>query len=67
MSNQINEFLNVLSKMGITYNKIHNNTGISKMNLSKWRKGNSKPNQDSLLKLRNLGLKVLTRGDSIFR
>lgn len=62
MSNQINEFLNVLSKMGITYNKIHKNTGISKMNLSKWRKGNSKPNQDSLLKLRDLGLEVLTRG-----
>lgn len=60
MGNFINELLNNLSKMGFTYNKIHERTGIAKLNLSKWRNGESKPNQDNLLKLRDFALEVLT-------
>lgn len=66
MDNFINELLNILSKMGFTYNKIHERTGIAKLNLSKWRNGESKPNQDNLLKLRNFTLEVLTENDFNF-
>ncbi|HDT8068582.1 TPA: hypothetical protein RD655_000563, partial [Enterococcus faecalis] len=60
INKQIDEFLNNLSKMGITTRMISEDTGMSLHSLSNWRQGESNPNQINLLKLRDYSLTILS-------
>lgn len=60
INKQIDNFLNILSKMGITTRMISEDTGVSIHSLSNWRQGESNPNQINLLKLRDYSLTILS-------
>lgn len=60
INKQIDDFLNNLSKMGITTRMISEDTGMSLHSLSNWRQGESNPNQINLLKLRDYSLTILS-------
>lgn len=60
INKQIDDFLNNLSKMGITTRMISEDTGVSIHSLSNWRQGESNPNQINLLKLRDYSLTILS-------
>ncbi|OYQ66896.1 helix-turn-helix transcriptional regulator [Aerococcus sp. 1KP-2016] len=61
INQQIDDFLNNLSKMGITTRMISEDTGVSTHSLSNWRQGKSTPNQINLLKLSNYSLTILSQ------
>ncbi|EGO8021766.1 hypothetical protein FDO48_001649, partial [Enterococcus faecalis] len=61
INKQIDDFLNNLSKMGITTRMISEDTGVSTHSLSNWRQGESTPNQINLLKLRDYSLTILSQ------
>ncbi|EGO2849130.1 transcriptional regulator [Enterococcus faecalis] len=61
INKQIEDFLNNLSKMGITTRMISEDTGVSTHSLSNWRQGESTPNQINLLKLRDYSLTILSQ------